>query len=237
MDALTVDEFKQALPTHLKKTFNPVLIQEINQKLADPEMYEVFRENLLGYTQVMQQGRFRLSNYIDAVKYISYKIASKSNLDAFTLTFPDKIKHWHATGVVSKDIASYTTAYNKSKLVKLLYEQTFTPSWVMNQDLYQKAINTQAELMMTANSEKVRTDAANSLLTHLKPPETHKIELDIGVKPDSTIEALRRSTEALVIQQRKAIQSGMTNAQEIGHSHLVLEIPDVEEAELVDQDD
>jgi hypothetical protein len=34
--------------------------------------------------------------------------------------------------------------------------QTLVPSYVLNADLYQKALNTSAELMISAKSEKVR---------------------------------------------------------------------------------
>jgi len=230
VDSLTIDQFKQALPANLKKSVNQSLIAEINKKLNDPDMYETYRENLLGYAHVMKEGKFKVSNYIDAVKYVSYKLMGKTNIDSFSLTFPDKIARWQANGVASKDIASYVTAYNKSKLVNLIYEQTLTPFWVMNQDIYQKAINTQAELMLTASSEKVRSDAANSILTHLKPPETKKVELDIGVKEESAINALKEATEALAQEQMESIRSGRQNAQEVAHSNIL-----IENGEVVDE--
>ena len=102
-------------------------------------------------------------------------------------------------------------------------EQTLIPSYVLNQDLYQKALNVQAELMVSAKSEKVRSDAANSLLTHLKMPETQKVELEIGVKEDSAINALRATTMELARQQRMMLEAGAMNAQEVAHSRLVIE--------------
>lgn len=231
MNTLTIDEFKQVLPPAIKKSVNQSLIDQINTKLADPDMYETYRENLLGYVSVMQKGKFKLSGYVDAVKYVSHKVAGATNIVAFTITFPDKIKQWNANNVCSKDIHSYVTSYNKSKLVNLILEQTLTPAWVMNQDVYQRAINIQVGLMGDENvSPKVRSDAANSLLTHLKPPDTSKIELDIGIKPDSAIDALRRSTEALVLQQKQLIETGVKNAQEIAIQPL-----EIVDAELVEQ--
>ena len=102
-------------------------------------------------------------------------------------------------------------------------EQSLVPSWVLNQDMYQSALNTQAELMLTANSEKVRSDAANSILTHLKQPETQKVELDVNVKQDSSISQLRDATMKLVAQQREALRAGAVDAQEIAHSPVVIE--------------
>lgn len=223
MSALSVEQFKAALPDKVKKSVNQELIDQINTTLSDPEMYESYRDNLLSYTRVMADGRFKVDSYVSAVKYVSHKLMGCTNIEAYTKTFPDKYDRFVQQGVTAKDIASYVTAYNKSKLVNLIFEQTMIPSYVLNQDLYQKALNVQAELMMTAHSEKVRTDAANSLLTHLKMPETQKVELDINVKEDSSIGALRAATMELARQQRLSMESGQMNAQEVAHTKLVID--------------
>lgn len=227
---LTIDQFKTALPDKVKKSVNQELIDQINKTLSEPELYEAYRDNLMSYTKVMADGRFKIQNYIDAVKYVSHKLMGCSNIDAYTKTFPQKYQNFLAQGVAAKDIASYVTAYNKSKLVNLIFEQTLIPAYVLNQDLYQKALNTQAELMITAKSEKVRCDAANSLLTHLKMPETQKVELEIGVKEDSSIAALRATTLELARQQRLMVESGAMNAQEVAHGKLIIEGEAVEVA-------
>lgn len=221
MTALTVEQFKDALPDKVKKSVSIELIDRVNKVLADPDMYEVYRENLVGYTSVMKDGKFKIDNYVDAVKYVSHKLMGCTNIDAYSKTFPDKIARFNAQGVSGKDIASYVTAYNKSKLVNLIFEQTLVPHYVLNQDLYQRALNVQAELMVNANSEKVRSDAANSLLTHLKMPETQKVQLDVAVSEDGSIGALRAATLALAEQQRQMIQSGQANAQEVAHSRVI----------------
>ena len=230
MSALTVEQFKQCLPDKVKKSINQELIDQINTTLSDPELFESYRDNLLSYTKVMADGRFKVSSYVDAVRYVSHKLMGSTNIEAYTKTFPDKYARFVQQGVQAKDIASYVTAYNKSKLVNLIFEQTLIPSYVLNQDLYQKALNVQADLMITSKSDKVRCDAANSLLTHLKMPETQKIELEIGVKEDSSIQALRDSTMALARQQRMMMEAGAMNAQDIAHSKL--QIVDVEAVEI-----
>lgn len=230
MSTLTVEQFKQCLPDKVKKSINQELIDQINTTLGDPELYESYRDNLLSYTKVMADGRFKVSSYVDAVRYVSHKLMGSTNIEAYTKTFPDKYARFVQQGVQAKDIASYVTAYNKSKLVNLIFEQTLIPSYVLNQDLYQKALNVQAELMIASKSDKVRCDAANSLLTHLKMPETQKIELEIGVKEDSSIQALRDSTMALARQQRMMLEAGAMNAQDIAHSKL--QIVDVEAVEV-----
>lgn len=221
MSVLTVEQFKHALPDKFKNSVNQDLIDQINQTLAHPDLYDNYRENLLSYAHVMKDGKFKMQDYISAIKYCSHKIMGSSNIDAFVKTFPDKYQKYLANGTSQKDIASYVTAYNKSKLVNLILEQSLIPSWVLNQDLYQKAINVQAELMMTANSEKVRSDAANSLLNHLKPPEVQKVELDIGLKKDAAMEDLKSTLAELALKQQQYIGAGVTNLKDVTTQRLV----------------
>lgn len=227
---LTIEQFKQALPDKVKKSVSQDLIDQVNLTLNEPELYEAYRDNLVSYTSVMADGKFKVPNYIDAVKYVSHKLMGCSNIDAYIKTFPAKYARFVAQGVEPKDIASYVTAYNKGQLVNKIFQQTLIPSYVLNQDLYQKALNVQADLMISSHSDKVRCDAANSLLTHLKMPETQKVELEIGVKEDSSIAALRATTMELARQQRLMMESGAMTAQQVAHSTLL--VVDVEAVEV-----
>jgi hypothetical protein len=224
---LTVDEFKNALPEKVKKSINQELIDQINKTLGEPEMYEAYRDNLMSYTRVMADGRFKVQDYVHAVKYVSHKLMGASNIEAYSKTFPDKMINFSNQGVSSKDIASYVTAYNKGKLVNLIFEQTLIPSYVLNQDLYQRALNVQADLMISAHSEKVRCDAAAHLLNALKMPEVSKVELDVKVSENSVISQLRQTTLELARQQREMIQAGGMSAQQAAHSRVI-------EAEVVE---
>lgn len=222
-EQLTKDQFVRVLPKHVKSRVTDELVDEINGLITDPKLRENYRENLLSYTSVLADGKYKIGDYINAVKYVSYKLLGSSNIEAYSKTFPDRFQRLVQEGADDKTISSYSTAYNKNKLVNLIFEQTLVPSHILNADLYQKALNVQAQLMISAASEKVRSDAANSLLTHLKMPETTKIELDVGIKVDKSIEDLRATTLELVKQQRLMLESGAMNAKEIAHSNLLIE--------------
>ena len=221
MTLLTAEQFKQVVPNQFKACVSQELIDQINQTLSDPDMYETYRDNLLGYAHVMREGKFKMEDYINAIKYCSHKIMGASNIDAYVKTFPDKYQAMLSAGKNAKDISSFVTAYNKNKLVNLILEQSMIPSWVLNQDMYQKALDVQCELMMTANSEKVRSDAANSILTHLKPPEVTKVELDIGLKKDSAMEDLKHTLAELALKQQQFIGAGVTQVKELTQQKLV----------------
>jgi len=175
----------------------------------------------------MQDGKYKIQSYIDAVRYVSHKLMGSSNVEAYTKTFPNRYqrvvnenKHLEPEAI-GKILSSYVAAYNKTKLVVKVFEQTLVPSHILNADMYQKALNRQAYLMTHANSEKVQSDAANSLLTHLKMPEVNKIELDIGLKQDKSIDMLREATLALVKQQQESIKRGESTAKDIAHSNII----------------
>jgi len=232
---LTQEQFVRVLPKKLHTQISSELVDQINTTISDPILMEAYRDNLLSYTNVMTDGKFKMHSYLDAVRYVSCKLFGSSNIEAYTKTFPDRYQRFITNNTSQKDIASYVTAYNKTKLVNLIFEQTLIPTHILNADLYQSALNTQAELMLSASSEKVRTDAANSLLTHLRMPDTNKIELDITVKEDSAIADLRASTMKLVGAQKAAISSGAASARQIAHSKLEIaeEVIEGEAMEIV----
>ncbi len=205
---LTIEQFKDALPIQIRKNVTQELVDNINAKVANTEALETFKENLIGYTSVLSSGKYKISSYINAVKYVSFKLLGDPNVKAYAKTFPEKIARFKKEQVSPKDIASYAAAYNKTKLVNLIYEQTLIPSHVLNAPLFQQALNVQAELMMSAKSEKVRSDAANSLLVHLKRPETQKIELDIGIDQGSIIDDYQIVMRRMVEQQKALITQG-----------------------------
>ena len=226
-ELLTQEQFLRVLPKKMKGTINVALIDNINKTIQDPILRESYRDNLLSYTKVMADGKFKIQQYLDAVRYVSFKLFGSSNIEAYTKTFPERYQRFCDQDVSAKDISSYVAAYNKTKLVNLIYAETLIPTHILNADLYQRALNRQAVLMDDETvSDKVRSDAANSLLTHLKIPEAQKVELDITVKEDSAIADLRATTQKLVAAQAIAISSGAASAQEIAHSKL--EVVDVE---------
>lgn len=228
MSDISLEMLTKALPQQHRHRISTELIDSINQTLSDPDMYETYRDNFLNYLHVLGNGRFKITDYVSAVKYVSQKLLGKTNESAYMATFPDRYTDMHKRGLTAKEMSSIISVYNKSKLVNLIFEQTMIPTWVLNQDLYQKAINVQADLMLNAISEKVRSDAANSLLVHLKPPEVRKVELDVGIKQNDEIEALRNITAELASQQRRMIEAGVITAKQNAETKLITKVYDHE---------
>lgn len=221
MSQLTIDELRASLPDTVRKSVTNEVLQNINKTISDPAFYEQYRNNLLSYGHVMRDGKFKIKSYIDAVRYVSFKLMGLNNQEAYIKTFPDKYNYFLNKGTSAKDISSYVHAYHNTKLVGLVMEQAMIPVHILGRDIFWKAVNTQAELMMTATSEKVRSDAANSLMGHLKPPETKKVELDIQHKDDGTLDSLRAAVSNLVEVQQQTIKSGVQTAGQIAGGRLI----------------
>jgi len=227
---ITKEMLKRCMPAKVHGNLSDEFVLTLNNNITDPNFREIYRENLLGFTAILQEGRYKLQSYVDAVKFVSYKLLGSTDVKAYAQTFPDRYQRLLDAGSDSKTISSYVSAYkNKNQIVSKVFEQSMMPTHIINADLFQKAINSQADLMINARSEKVRSDAANSLLTHLKPPETKKVEVDIGVNQDSGISELRKATQELVRIEKQRIIDKTLTPQEVAQSKLnrAVEIEDV----------
>jgi hypothetical protein len=227
-EPLTREQFQRVLPKDVRGRVTEELVDSINKLLAEPELRDTFRDNLLSFGSIMNDGRYKLQGYIDACRFVSYKLLGSTTMEAYVKTFPDRYQRLVNENTPDNVISAYAAAFNKTQLVNKIFEQTLVPTHVLNADVYQKAINVQAYLMVNANSEKVRTDAANSLLNALKKPEAAKVQLDISYKEDKTLEELRATTQALVEQQKRLLEEKVINAKDVAEAVIISkEVEDV----------
>ena len=85
------------------------------------------------------------------------------------------------------------------------------PSWVLNQDIFQEAINTQASLMRDPDvSPKVRSDAANSLLTHLAKHKEAGPLINLDMRDTSGMKEMKELLVRMAQQQQGLIKEGVT---------------------------
>lgn len=221
---LTEQQLKTILPSNFRTGLSQDLIDNINNVLSDEGMATAFKENLITFTSVLSEGKFSLQEYINAVKFVSFKALGDTGKVAYAKTFPERYNRWLQEGVEGKKIASYVSIYSQTKLVTLIMERMLVPSWILNQDVYQQAINTQAQLMLdTKVSPMVRTKAADSLLNILKRPETQKMELQVSQKESDSMIDLRASLQELVEAQKTMIANKVYSAKQIAEKGLVVE--------------
>ena len=211
---ITKELVARALPGNLKSAATDQLADMINQISADPLIAEQIRENFLSYASVLKEGKFKVEDYLNAVAYCSYKLMGDSNQDAYFKTFPQRYANLVAAGRTPKEISAYVSAYAKGQLVNKIMEQTLVPSWVLNQHMYQAALNTQFKLMTNEDvSPKVRSDAADSLLTHLAKPKEAGPLINIDMGETSGMNELKDALARMAQQQQALINAGVSTKE------------------------
>lgn len=220
-ELLSMDQFKAALPKEARMRVSEEMVDHINELISQPDLRENYRDNLLSFANVVSTGKYKLQTYVDAVRFVSYKLLGHSALQAYAKTFPERYNRLVSEGADNNTISAYSSAFNKTAIVNKIFEQTLVPSYILNSDYFQKAINKQMYLVMHAKSEAIQQKAADSLMTHLKPPESQKIELSVGITDDKSIQELREVTAQLAAKQKGMIESGLMNTKEVAHSRII----------------
>lgn len=219
---ITKEELKSTLPAHLRSAATDELAQKINSVSADPMLAKSITDNFVDFVGVLREGKFKLDDYLNAVTYVTHKLMGKTNQDAYEATFPDRHREMTANGYDRKTISSYVAAYNKGKLVNLIMEQSLVPIWVMHHKKLHDALEVQADLMQNAQSEFVRSNAADSIIRALqKPKEAANVNLNIGINTEnSAIDALSDAINKLTDKQSEMIRNGMS-AKEIAAGEII----------------
>ena len=225
MDLITLEEVRASVPTKLQSVVSQSLVDKLNYLNSEvPEAAESIRDNFITYIDVLQEGKYKLTDYLNAIKYVSFKLMNKTNRDAYRFTFPERFQRMKEAGKVDKDIDSAISAYNRNPLVNKIYEKTIIPSWILNQDAYQEAINTQVRLMRTASSERVQAMAADSILNHLKRPENiQQAQLNINVNTGSVLDELQKNMLKLAESQQGMIKLGVST-KDIAEQRIVVDV-------------
>lgn len=241
-DILTKDMLIGTLPDkRFKRAVTDELIDLVNSE-PEGEVRRIYRDNILSFSSVLMKGRYSLTAYVNAVKFVSLQLMGDTTSSAYGKVFPDRYNSLIMKGTSTSQIASYADSYSKNSLIIKILEQTIIPTHILNAGVYQEAINTQADLMRNANSEMVKQKAAECLISNLKAPETAKVEIDVNYSND-IVDDLRSTTRMLAKQQAELISSGMANAKEVAHSTIIsnkLPVVDVadeeEESEITDSE-
>jgi len=217
MVQVTKEELMEALDRD-STTITDELVTSINMIILDePEAGSLIRENFLGYSHVLQSGKYSMSAYLSAVSFVSYKLMNMTNFDAYCKTFPKRyeklrFRYVDTEGLSEEDfekkVSSYVYAVAKSKMVTTMLGQVQIPTKLLNMGLLQEAINVEAGLMRGAKSEIVREKAANTLIQYLGQEEEYKIQADVGYRKDEIIDQYEFAMKKMVEAQMEEIGKG-----------------------------
>ena len=219
---MEIEAVKRLVPKNQRGMITPEFCEKVEKCVNDPVLAEQVKNNFISYLNVLSTGKFSMDEYLNAVKYVSFKLLNYTNRDAYAATFPDRWERMIKEGIEEKRMDAYVTMYNKSKLVMAIYEQTIVPTYVLNAPLHQEALNVLAKMIKDPSVRGMaKVKACEAILTHTKQPEIVKGELTIGLQENETIAELREVTEQLANTFRASIGKGKT-------------LQDVAEAQIID---
>lgn len=223
LDEINVDMLKKIAPRSVVPHIDQQYADDINNLINDPDTAEYVRDNMISAQEIARSGKYTFEQYINACKYATWKSMGETNIGAFIKTFPDKYQDWLAQGKSDKEISRYVSGFNKTQCVAEVIKKVSISFYVQNIDIRQKALMVQAELMVSATSEKVRSDAANSVLTHTKPDDEGKgLEVNINLNEESgMMHDLKNTMRQLAEQQQAIIAAGGATAQQVAHSRII----------------
>lgn len=214
-------DLSECLPKNALKNVSNSMVSKLNQILDGNENdIALIRDNLISLNSILSEGKYSVSDYIHAVCFVSYKLVGLTDKEAYTKVFPERIKRYEDKGMSSKDIASNIASYRKGRLITKLFSQSLVPSWILNQDYYQKALNVTYDLMLTSKSDTVRQKAAETLINHLQKPEINDTPLININTTNSGIDELKNLLTSLAHKQTELINSGV-KAKDIIEMDLV----------------
>lgn len=215
---------KKLLPKGFGSYNVQTITDKLNQAIAgmDDVLGEHFRDNCISWINVTKSCKVSLDAYISAAKFVTYKLAGDSNTRAYARTFPERVSRMAQEGMNNEYLNTYANIYAKGKLVTEIHAIALVPTHIMYQDYFHLAVKTQVEIMTDPNvSAKVRSDAATSLMTHLKTPEVKKAELNVNVNESDTIAELRDVLSQLSAKQHTDIIEGQYKVLDVSHHKII----------------
>lgn len=224
---LSYDEIKEILPATIGKDLHPEAVLQLTRDMGSTEAVQAFRDNALGYRNVLEKGKFSAAEYFAAVKYMTYKAMGHNNRECYELTFPDRIERLKKDHKYS-NVNSYVHAYSRSRLIDLMTRQFSVPLYLLYHDKAHEAVETLASIMTdTKANTMARVKAADSLLAHLAPPVDTKLDVQVSVKQTDEYDAIIGNISDIARHQRTSIDDGHRTAKEIAEARIVSEVHDV----------
>jgi len=219
---LTKEIVTKVLPKDKKKLVTDNVIQFLNKAETNETVVNEFRENFLTYSKILQSSRYSLEEYVNAVRFVTYKMLGYSDIDSYAMVFPERYNRLIEKFNGETDrINAYSSRFKSTKLVTQIMEQTLVPSYIYNAPLFQEALLELSRIMVSSKSDIARVNAASNILQYTKAPEEKNINLEIGYKENDTIRELKSTMEQLATMQKKQLEKGM-------------ELESIAEADIVD---
>lgn len=225
---LALESVRKLVPKNQRTLITQEFLDKLEAGVNDSVVAEQFKENFVTYLNVLSKGKYKMEDYINAVKYVSFKLLGYSNINAYIATFPERYERLKAEG--QTQIEAFVSMYNKNKLVMQIYEQTIVPSYVLNAPMHQQALNTLAAMIIDDDVRGMtKVKACEAILQYTKQPDVVKGELTIGIEQSDTINDLREITENLADTYRMMLEKKGMKLKDVAEANIIDITPEDED--------
>ena len=223
------EQLKRFLPKNKQHLATDAIAELLQNPLDSSNIQEFITENFINYTDLLKDSSaFGLKEYINAVRFASHRMLGDTWLECYKKTFPDRYDAHLAEGKSLDALRARADGFSRTKLVQSILSRGYIAPYILNQPLFQQALNTAANIMLDEDISPIaRVQAAKCVLEYTKAPEVQKIQMDIGVKASDELTQLEETMNKFADMVYNGIQSNKISAKEAIESKII----DVQEEE------
>lgn len=217
------EQLKRFLPKEKKHLATDEIVALLNNPLDDDIRSEFFTENFISYVDLLVESpSYGLADYIKAIKFASHRMMGNTWLECYQKTFPDRYDEHLASGKSLDALRAKADGFSRTNLVKSILARGYIAPYVLNQPLFQKALNTAASIMLDEDASHIaRVQAAKTVLEYTKAPEIQKVQMEVGVKANEDLIRMEKMLHQLAETQDRLIQEGKLTAKEVIESNII----------------
>ena len=210
---MTLDELKVLMPAKKQKFMNQELVDMINDAENRGDFDGEFEKKVISYSSVLTQGRYKTSDYIAAVEFCTYYLSGDEQAEAYVKTFPGKVKRRVLEGK-SAYATGAPSMYYGGQLVQAIMAQAQMNVRMRHYNKIDIMVETLFDLAISRlSTDRIRMEAADKVLTHLKEPDQSHIEIEVGIRKDESGIALEKKLIEVAELQKQAFINGVDLSQ------------------------
>lgn len=217
------EQLQRLLPRNKKHLANDSVLALLRDPLDSSNIQEFISDNFINYTDLLKDSTtYGLKDYINAVKFASHRMLGSTWLECYKKTFPDRYDEHLAEGKTLDALRARADGFSRTKLVQSILERGYIAPYLLNQPLFQEALNTAAKIMLDDSvGAMARVNAAKTVLEYTKAPEVQKLQMEVGIKASDELSQLEDTMNKLADVVYTGIQSGKLTSKEAIESRII----------------
>lgn len=204
------ESIKAILPEGISEANKEAIAVEVSAQIDESiprDIRESYKENLISFSSMVQEGqKVRMTDYLSAVKFITYRNSGLSITESYKLTKHKEVSQAILEGVSEEKIENRAKAYSQNKIVKQIQSNSQMPLHMVYGDYIVDGINRMHKIIMTG-SNRDAINAFDSLARNIMPKNDIEIKVEANLLDDK-LKALSEMQKNVAVEVTHKIESG-----------------------------